>query len=243
MPVQQRPTAVTVIAVINFIVGGLGLLGLLCGGAALLFLFSVLGNVNPPPGQPNPLKEVQGLFESIPGYIPFIIASSVLGGIWAIVLIVAGVGLLRMRRWARLACLVYAIYTILGTVGSTIYTFAVVIPATEKWQADFEAKLRRKGPGGAPAPTGPPPTANMVTNRASAVGGALYGMAYALVLLVVLNLPHVRAAFAGGGVSTTDEGAARAWKRDELPDYGEERRGRLGGGPDDRFTEPDERRY
>jgi hypothetical protein len=136
MSAPQRPAAVTVIAVINFVLGGLGLLGTCCGGVALLVLSSLAGSMPAPPGQPNPLKEMQTLFESIPGYIPFMIASAILGAIAAIVLIVAGIGLLRMRRWARITCLIYAVYTILSTLGGTVYTFVVVTPAMEKWQAE-----------------------------------------------------------------------------------------------------------
>jgi hypothetical protein len=71
--------------------------------------------------------------------------------------------------------------------------------------------------------------------------GAVIGAAYAVVLLVVLNLAHVRAAFAGRGAgpSETDEEAARAWRQEEdRPDdrYG---RGRLRS-DDDRFRESDE---
>ena len=243
MSAPQRPAAVTVIAIMNFVLGGFGLLGALCGGLALVLIGSLASSMPAPPGQPNPLKELMGVVEAIPGFIPVMITSYVLGAIWSIVLIVAGIGLLRLRRWARTACLIYAVYTLLATLGSTVYTFAVVQPAMEKWQAEFLAKMQPRGAAGAPAaPAGPPPAVNMVANTAGAVAGAMISIAYAVVLLIVLNLAPVRAAFAGGGVSgtATDEAVARAWKRDEPPDVLDEGRGRLRG-DDDRFQGPDER--
>jgi hypothetical protein len=247
MPVQKRPTAVTVIAIINFVLGGLALLNLLCGGLALALLAWMAGNMPVPAGQPNPFKEMEGLFKSIPGFIPTVIAKTSLDLVLAIVLIVAGVGLLRMRRWARTACLIYAAVTILATLGYTVYNFAVVLPAMEKWQADFQAKMQPKGPPGAPAPaapTGPPPAFQAFTNKVGAVAGALFGMAYAIVLLIVLNLAHVRAAFARAGAAPTetDREAARAWQHDEPAGFMDEQRGRLPS-DDDRFQGPEERPF
>jgi hypothetical protein len=237
MSVQKRPTAVTVIAVLNFVIGGLGLLGLLCGGLGMLLLGSLVSNMPAPPqGQPNPLKEMMAFYESVPGYIPFMIVSAVLGGIMAVVLIVAGIGLLRMRGWARMACFVYAVYAILSSLGGAAYNFAVVLPATEKWMAEFQKKIQPKG---AAAPAGPGASINTISGAAGTIAGTIYGIAYALVLLIVLNLRDVRAAFAraaAGGIDT-DEEAARAWQHEEPPDILDEGRGRLGGdqgikGPD-----------
>jgi hypothetical protein len=247
MAVQKRPTAVTVIAVINFVLGGLNLLGVCCTGG-FMGLFVMLARAQPAQGQPNPMKDLMDVFVAIPGYVPFLIASTVLGTILAIVLIVAGVGLLRMRGWARMACMVYAVITILATLGNTIYTVAVANPAMQKGMAEWQAKVQKqmqaaKGPG---APAAPPPAApagmNNVGGTVGALFGALIGIAYSVVLLVVLNLRDVRLAFAraASGVTETDEEAARGWNRDEPPDILDEGRGRLGDGGG-RFQEPPER--
>jgi hypothetical protein len=225
---------VTVLAVVNFVLGGLGLLSLFCGGLAVLLLAALVSNMPPPPkGQPDPFKELGTLFQSIPGFIPYMIVTTVLGTIMTIVLVVAGFGLLKMRRWARTACLVYAVYTILSTVAGGIYTFAVMQPAVQKWQVEFEAKMKKAQPKGAPgaptAPAGPPPTVNAFTNVASTVAGEIIGIAYAVALLIVLNRRDIRAAFARAGTEGTeiDERAARAWERDEPPDIMDQRPGRL----------------
>ena len=75
---------------------------------------------------------------------------------------------------------------------------------------------------------------NMISGAIGAVMGAVIGIAYSVVVLVVLNLPDVKRAFAGlPPLSGTDEEAARGWA-DSGDDRFDEGRGRLRG-DDDRF--------
>jgi len=189
MPIyRQRPVAVLVMAILNFVFGGLGLLCLTCGAIGFLAAASLLKSIPAPSGGgPNPAAEITGMFDSIPGYIPYMITTTILGVVMAIVLIVAGVGLLNMRPWARWTCVVYSTYTILASLFTLFYTVTVVNPAIRKWQIDF---MRRQGG------FGPPPSSG-VGDSVSALAGALFSMAYAIALLVVMFLPHVSAAFAG----------------------------------------------
>jgi hypothetical protein len=182
---RERPTAVLVIAIFNFILGGLGLIGSVCGGGGIALLAALGSQAGPagPPGQPNPFAEMAGMYNSIPGFIPYTLVTTLLGSVFCILLLVAGIGLLGMKPWARWICIIYAIYTILGTGVGLIYTATVVTPAVEAWQKDFAKRM-----GGAAQPT---PGFNEVTMVCSAV----LGVAYGVVLLIVLNLPHVRAAF------------------------------------------------
>jgi hypothetical protein len=224
---RYRPTAVTVIAILNFIIGGLTIVGLVCSGMLLLFAASVLKSVPPPPGGgPNPMTEMTDLFQSIPGYIPYMIVSAILGVIMAVVLIVAGVGLLKMRLWARRACVVYSVYSILGAIGGFIYTTTVVNPAMERWQANLMARSGLRGP--------PPSSAG---GDVSAVIGSVVGMAYGITLLVVLFLPHVSAAFAGKALPETGYFLPEQEEREQPRDQSV---GREGG---DSFRPPDGRRW
>ena len=50
---RQRPTVVLVMAILNFVFGGLGLFGVVCGGLALLVLVSLAKNAPPPPQRDN----------------------------------------------------------------------------------------------------------------------------------------------------------------------------------------------
>jgi hypothetical protein len=227
-PIQQRPGLVTAVAVMNFIFGGLGLLGAFCGGLVILLFATVLQNAPPgPAGQPNPMKDLIDIFTSIPGYVPFMIASLVLGVIMSIVLLISGFGLLKLRNWARILCFVYATYTILSVIGGTVYQYAVVQPAMEKGMADFQKKIQKQAGGG---PAAPPPQ-NPMGNAGGVVGGivgSLFNIAYAVALFVILNLPDVKRAFATGGLVTrTDDRVAQEWDRGIDRPYEDEGRGRL----------------
>jgi hypothetical protein len=71
----------------------------------------------------------------------------------------------------------------------------------QKWQKEIqeEAQRQQQRQGGRPAPmyqSNQSPMANAVFT----IGGAIIGMAYAIALLVVMFLPHVRDAFEGRGI-------------------------------------------
>jgi hypothetical protein len=189
---RERPTTVLVLAIFNFVLGGMGVMSMLClGGMGALFL--AMANVTPPPGQPNPMKEVWGMYEAIPGFIPYTIATTLLGVVLAVLLIIAGFGLLRMQTWARTICIAYAIIAILmGGVG-LVYQLTTANPAMATWQME---NARKKG-----IPVATPP----VFADIMAVGGTLLGAIYPVTLLIVLNLSHVRAAFAAPPREAGDE--------------------------------------
>jgi hypothetical protein len=196
---RHRPTAVLVMAILNFIWGGLGIICLSCGAAMLLMMNSLFKSIPPPPGGgPNPATAFTGLFDSIPGYIPYMVATTIIGVCMAILLIVAGIGLINMQPWARWACLIYSTYHILAALFTLFYTITVVNPAMRKWQADF---MRQAGV------VGPPPSSGFggIGDSMSAIAGAVFSMAYAVALLVVMLLPHVSAAFAGKGSPDTGQ--------------------------------------
>lgn len=240
-PIQQRPGLVTALAVMNFIFGGMGLLGAVCGGLAIAGFAALMQNAPPGPGGgPNPMKELVDVFTNIPGYVPFMIGSVVMGLIMSILLFVSGFGLLKMRNWARKVCFVYAVYTILATIGGTVYQAVVVQPATDKGMLEFQQKMQKQAGG----PAAPPP-ANPFGNAggvAGLVAGSLFSIAYSVALLVILNLPDVKRAFATGGLvapTSADDRVADAWERGarDRP-YDDEGRGRLRS-DDDRFEAGD----
>lgn len=226
-PIQQRPGLVTAVAVINFIFGGLGILGAVCGGIGILFL-GAMANAQPQGGGPNPIKELIEVFENIPGYIPFVIVSMVLGLIAAVMLIVSGFGLLKMRNWARIFCICYGVYLLLNTAVGLVYTYTVVNPAMEKWAADFQ-KRAQQGQMGKPGQPGMPPPQNPANNMGGMIGGvfgSLINVVYGIGLIVVMMLPDVRRAFREGGVRAIDR---------EPDDWGRGRRDR------DRYDDDDRR--
>jgi hypothetical protein len=179
---RDRPTVVLVMAILNFVLGGLGLCGMLCLAGGIGLFAAAAGNAPPPPpGQPD-FREMVEAFKSVPGYIPFMIASLVVGLVVLIALIVSGFGLLSMRPWARWICIVYGVYAILSALVGLVYNLAVVGPALEEY-------ARQHGPAAADS-TG-------MNNPIMNVFSTLIGMAYGIALLIVMFLPHVSAAFAG----------------------------------------------
>jgi hypothetical protein len=226
--IQQRPGLVTAVAVLNFIFGGLGLLWALCVGTIIGVVAAVWQNLPAPKqGEPDP-KELFKLVLDVPGYVPFVIASVAVGLIMSVVLIVSGFGLLKLRNWARYACFVYAVYSILSVIGTQVYTHAVVEPAMQKNMAQFMEKMKKQG-----AQVPPQQQQNPMGQAGGMVGGvvgSLFSIAYAVALLVILNLPDVKRAFATGGLVTrTDDRVADEWDRgvDRDRPYGDEGRGRL----------------
>ena len=195
MSKPRRPALVTAVAVVNFIYGGLCVLGLTCFGAVIGLLAMLLQNPPPPPpGQPDQagmLKEFGEVMQAIPGFVPINVANLVVEFLLLLGLIAAGFGLLRMRRWARTYCLVYAAYTLLATVGLMAYFYAVVHPALPRAIAEVrERKQAKAAPGAAP-----PAPNQMLDSLGNSMGGSVLDVAFAIGLLVVLNLPDVRRAF------------------------------------------------
>ena len=194
MIAERRPTAVLVLAILNIVIGSLFTILALCSGLSLL-LAPLLARVIPfPPGQPNPLLEMQDVYRSIPGFVPVMSAYMTLWLLTSVLLILGGVGMLKMRPWGRKASLIYAVYTLAATVANTAYTVVLVNPPMQKYTEKMLADVAKQG--------APNPLANnfMMSGAASTIGAIvsmLFYCAYPVVLLVVLNQRQVKAAFAG----------------------------------------------
>jgi hypothetical protein len=220
---RERPPAVLVMAILNLVLGGLGILGtLLCGGVGPLFA-AVLSEqaVADPLGNPYTAVEKQ-----LPGYIAFAIGSLVLNLLLSILLVIAGLGLLRMESWARRLCIGYGMASLVVTLAGLVFTLAYVNPAVARWQRERDEQVLRQqqqqgnvlaGRPGVGASLGSPSW----MNNLPALGSALFSMAYATALLVVMFLPDVSDAFAGRPrrprvSEDEDEGddiAGRPWPR------------------------------
>ena len=125
-----RPAAVLVIAILNLVFGSFFLLWFCCGVGASVGLYFTMQNLPPsPPGQPKALELAIKVFEVVPSYGPFLIASLVVGLVFDVVLLVSGVGLLKMRLWAWYGSIAYAIFGVLNGFVGTAYNVFVYTPA------------------------------------------------------------------------------------------------------------------
>ncbi len=192
---RRKPTnAILVIAILHLVGGGLGLLGSLCGLGSLLMMDSLgslpqptfptrPGQPAPPPMPPGPNELMKTLNEQVPGYRAFTFGTVGLGFLLDIMLLTAGIGLLKVQPWARRLSLVYAAISIVYHLGSLIYQLVWVMPAM---QAVY-------------AKTPMPPGFSSLMTVSSGIGAfaGLIFIIYPIAVLVVMLMPSTAAAFRG----------------------------------------------
>jgi len=101
----RRPGGLTALAVLNFVFSGLGLLGVL----ALVAVFGMMDTLKHSAANAHD-REVLEAFANMPTALwAMMIISSV---IVAALLIIAGVGYLKMRRWGRMIGNAYALLSV-----------------------------------------------------------------------------------------------------------------------------------
>jgi hypothetical protein len=201
-------------AILSFVYGGLGVACSICGGA-LIFLGIAL--INQAAAKDKAAQAVKDMVESfrqqLPGVITFLIVSLVVSAILDAMVIIAGIGLMRMRNWGRYLAIFCAVAMLLLHIGSTAYSMAVVGPATEEWQKDFAKKHPELKAGENPFGSNP------LMNNISAVAQTATSVAFAVALLVVMLLPSVSAAFrgrpAGDAAGLSDEGYDEDYERNK----------------------------
>jgi hypothetical protein len=204
---RYRPSSVLVVAILQIVFGALALLLNVCGGG---FQLAGGNKVFMPQGNPQAAQQQQFqddlenmLKERAPYYQATQYGGLVLGLAAAAVMIASGIGLLKMRRWGRWLAIGYACYSIASTILYMVYALTVTLPIMR----EFVAQERLK-------PNLPPAQAmalNMMDTMATAAAFVpLVFLAYPVVLLIVLFLPQVRAAF-------REEPAERAEEDDDEP--------------------------
>ena len=165
---RERPTSVTVLAIINLVLAGLGFLGLLVG---LVFR---LGLIPMPGGQQNPALE---LMETNVAYRVFSDVSMVLMFLATIWIISASLGMFQLKPWARLATIGWGVYSIImKVIGAVLQHALLTLPMLDQASSSQER------------------TGMMI---GLVVGGCfmLVILGYYLVMIVMLMRPHVVEAF------------------------------------------------
>lgn len=188
---QTRPTILTVTGVMNIVVGSLALLCGLCGVGANLAIAG-LANAPGPGGQPNPLAGmIDHLNRTVPGYQVVEIGSRLLVMLLGLLLVVAGIGLLGGQSWARWLSVFYALLMIPLQLGYLVYELGLVVPAVQLWEKQL---AQRQGFGGM---QGPQAAGQQVGTIVGIVGAGGLWIITALVILVMMFLPAMSAAFSG----------------------------------------------
>lgn len=183
---RKPPTTVTVLGILNLIFGiGVpphGILCTVCGGFGLGTMW-VLSTREGNDDISRALAEVWRAFQDVPGYVPIEVSRLVLELGLGVLLICSGAGLLKLRPWARPTAIIFSILTIVIQLAYTIYVVTMVNPALEGLQARMAAM-----PGQQANPF------QGMSNTLMTVFGAIFGIAYAVVLLAFMLSPTVVAA-------------------------------------------------
>jgi hypothetical protein len=186
---KTAPASLTVIAILHFVFGGIGVLQDTCAGAMMVAGINqmLVPGSSSPRGTPQFafIHDMQLAMERIPAYQ---LAQCVnLGGdlLISMIMIVSGIGLLRLRIWGRFLSILYAILSIAIKVFAVIYTVAFTLPAFNEFldahrQSAPEVQMMI--------------TMMTIITVVTPVVTVVY-MIYPLVVLIIMLLPSTRAAF------------------------------------------------
>ena len=165
---MPRPVSTLVLGILNLVFGAMGLLGIAMT-IAMMFI--------PQPKSPNP-NPFMRLIQENEGYALFMKISVPLGLVASVVLLLAGVGLLRLRLWGRHLSIGYAIYAIIAAVVGAAANCYFLMPLLEKASR---------------MPAGPEQMGLIVGAISGMVGGCV-GILYPAILLFFMFRPNVVAA-------------------------------------------------
>lgn len=227
----RRPGGVTAAAVMAIVYGSLLSICGVCGVAGAGLDQGAFGPQDP--NQQKLQKEIEDIMaKEVPAQKAFQIGGNIVGLLEAIAMLIAGIGLLGMRSWARTLAIVAAAVIIVTTLIQTVYYVIYVGPATRN--AMQLVIQNQKGPQ-------PAQVAQVMEITMSIVVVAipifmLLIVAYVVVILVLLTRAHVRQAFANP--QPADDGDDDRYREEdryrEDDGFGRDEP-RESGPPDDRF--------
>ncbi|MGZ4987361.1 MAG: hypothetical protein ACXWBP_04905 [Limisphaerales bacterium] len=161
---MQRPKSATVFGILNIAFAVMGVVG-------LIFTIVVLRIAHSNPST-HAIQQSPVLLAWTKFTLP-------LGFVSSIVLVVAGIGLLQMKNWARILSIIYAIYSLVfGIVGLFLVFFFMVLPAIEQAQ-------QKSGPE----------QIGMIAGSIGGLVGGVIGLAYPVLLLIFMMRPKLVEAF------------------------------------------------
>jgi len=182
---RERPTAITTMAILNIVIGGLGMLCGLCGLGAPAASAGILKMAGAGAGDPMAV-----LNERVPGLFFWMFTKISLALVLSVLLVIAGIGLLNMKKWGRTLSLVYAIFTIPLQIAYVLFQILLVQPATK------EAMAQIQPPPMAPGQAAGQQIGQQIGPAIGVVGAASLFVLYSVAVLVVMLLPAVTEAFA-----------------------------------------------
>ena len=162
---MERPTSVTVFGILNIVFAAFGFFGII-GSIVMFFVMD--------PAM-NPMTKIM---QDHPAYASWLKLMIPVGFVVAGALLAAGIGLLRMKNWARQLSIGYGIYAIISGLVGTVINYEVLL------RPMLEQAAQQSGPAAAGAIGG-------------AIGGTIggfLGLIYPVLLIIFMTRPKVVAA-------------------------------------------------
>lgn len=174
-PNVARPTSALVFGILNIVFGAFSV----CGIFGLVAMLA--GIVKQPP--------ISADLVEAPIYKAWIVLSLLISIVMTPLLIISGIGLIRLQEWARKLSLFYAIFNIIFVVIATIVqTFIFTLPVIQRASADG----------------GPEAAGAMGGAIGGAIGGLCGGMIYPIFLVIFMRrrvlIDAIRAAAESDGM-------------------------------------------
>jgi len=189
--VRNRPTIVLVIATGNMCLAGLGLGGLACFGCFVTAVGAFIGFFSLKKGDLLP-----------PAFtLNYVIFNAVLVLLTSFLLLVSGLGLLKMRPWARWVSALSGGILILAPLAEVLLIITYYNPEMQRSKQDEREQTSRfyQERGIVVNPQPHPSAQEPEFNPMVSAFGWLPGMAYGVMVLVVMFLPRVSSSFAERG--------------------------------------------
>jgi hypothetical protein len=191
----NRPTSVFVIAILQFIFGGIGVLFYGCSG--LMQASGVTGPAGNAQAQEKMQQDLEAAMEKrMPGIKTINIAIMFLEVAISILMIVGGIGLVKMAPWGRKLTIAYGFLSLIMKGVNIVLGVMVTVPATKEAMASMSDQMQ------------------MPAREAAAFGqimelflsiGAFTPICFAIypiVVLVFMFRPTIAAAFSGVPMAT-----------------------------------------
>jgi hypothetical protein len=193
---KKKPGGLLFVAIVLIILGGLALLsGVVSGGMNAIYAFQ-----EPAPGpiRPGDGAAIQRFFaKEVPGYTAFLFVGIVLGLVFGGGQLAAGIGLLKLKLWARTLAICLTLVKVLVLFIEVGYSVALVLPAQQKF---FEQNPIV--PAGGPAPPFDVVMFAQVFAYILLAGMVAVQLTLAGLILIFLNTASTKAALTGQPVKS-----------------------------------------
>lgn len=183
---SKRPGALTAFGIMNIVFGSIWSLCCFCSGGGMFFVGAVMQN--PPPNDDpefqKQLELLRGITDNVPSFVAYFMVMIFGTAILAFVMLIAGIGLLQVKKWGRVLSILVASANIVLYIGLTVFFLGTVIPNLRDW-------VQQAPPGMFPQPAPQNDAVDVIQH----VVLMFFMMLYSILLLIFMFVPNVRKAF------------------------------------------------